>query len=354
MPVRLGDVQFSDWVSLPMEGGWTDTFVFRVSATACLPPFAYAPLIRRLAARKTRLLRPSLSLWIQVDAPGEWFAAELRRSLRGLLVPYAVTNGRVPEYVDFSFNPWLGHSNTGRPPEIDMPIEGVSGAELLCLQALGRMIKGEMDEIASLTGLAVDVVETTLRELEKQELIIFKVGQRIVRRRGYIPEDDPYPLWHLKRQGLSIALRSWGIPKKLACPERWERHLYHIATKHRHIGRQSVSWLQTRWGQDAEIWTGWAEVGIPRLRAIPDALAWGQMNGQETLFWVEVGDDHKSRIQIEQKMQMRMNDALRLSRRTGMNSVFILLGPRWVQNATRWAAIDDLPLFLEDWKKCGM
>ena len=353
MPVRLGDVQFSDWVSLPMEGGWTDTFVFRASATACLPPFAYAPLIRRLVSRKTRLRRPSLSLWVQVDAPGEWFAAELRRSLRGLLVPYAVTNGRVPEYVDFSFNPWLGHSNRGKPPEINVPDMGLSSAELLCLQALGRMVKGNEIEIASLTGLSIDVVRAVLSELESRGFVAFKIGSRIVRKRGYKTQADPYPLWHLKKKGLSSALRGWNVPKTIAFPTRRERHLYHISTKHRHFGRQSIAWLKTRWGQDADIWAGWAEVGIPRLRAIPDALAWGHFYGQETLFWVEVGDDHKSRVQIEQKMQMRMNDALHLSRRTGMKSVFILLGPRWVQKATRWAfdEVDsDVLLVLDDWK----
>ena len=116
---------------------------------------------------------------------------------------------------------------------------------------------------------------------------------------------------------------------------------------------RAIAWLKTRWGQDAEIWSGWAEVGIPRLRAIPDALAWGRLYTQETLFWMEVGDNHKSRVQIEEKMRMRMNDALRLSRRTGMKSVFILFGPRWVQDATRWAAIDELPLLLEDWRELG-
>lgn len=353
MPVRLGDVQFSDWVSLPMEGGWTDTFVFRVSASACLPPFAYAPLIRRLVSRKTRLLRPSLSMWVQVDASGEWFAAELRRSLRGLQVPYAVTNGKEPEYIDFSFNPWLGHSNRGRPPEVEVPPTGLSDTETLCLQALGRMVKGDEAEIASLTGLAVEVLEATMSDLEKQGLVIFKVGSRIVRKRGYKTQADPYPLWHLRRQGLSIALRGWNVPKTIAFPARRERHLYHVTTKHRHIARQSIAWLKTRWGSDAEIRAGWAEVGVPRLRAIPDALAWGRLYGRETLFWVEVGDDHKSRMQIEQKMQMRMNDALRLSRRTGMKLVFVLLAPRWVQNAARWVARDDIPIIMEDWRKFG-
>jgi hypothetical protein len=93
MTVRLGSMTFSDWISLPFDDGWTDTFVFRVSSQACLPPYAYVPLLKRLTARKVRNLRHSMSLWVQVDAPGEWFAAELRRSLKGLQLPYAVTNG---------------------------------------------------------------------------------------------------------------------------------------------------------------------------------------------------------------------------------------------------------------------
>ena len=356
MPVRLGDVQFSDWVSLPMEGGWTDTFIFRISATACLPPYAYLPLIRRLVARKTRLLRPSLSLWVQVDAPGEWFSAELRRSLPGLQVPYAVTNGRVPEYLDFSFNPWLGRSNTSKPPDADVPPRRLSDDELLCLQALGRMVKGNEKEIASLTGLSLEAVETTLPELEKQALVILKVGQRIVRKRGHKTQDDPYPLWHLKRAGLSVALRSWYVPKVIAFPARRERHLYHIASKHRRIARLSIEWLKNRWGRDTKIWAGWAEVGIPRLRAIPDALAWGRLNGQETLFWVEVGDEHKSRVQIAEKMRMRMSDALRLSRRRAMMLVFVLLGPRWVQDEAKWAFAqvpDDVTMIFGNWRVFG-
>ena len=34
---------FSDWVSLPFQDGWTDTFIFRIDAQACIPPFEFAP-----------------------------------------------------------------------------------------------------------------------------------------------------------------------------------------------------------------------------------------------------------------------------------------------------------------------
>ena len=84
MTVRLGNMTFADWVSLPYDGGWTDTFVYRVSSQACLPPFAYAPIIKRLTTLKIRNLRKSMSLWVQVDAPGEWFAIELLHALKEL------------------------------------------------------------------------------------------------------------------------------------------------------------------------------------------------------------------------------------------------------------------------------
>ena len=45
MTVRIGNMTFSDWVSLPFEGGWTDTFIFRIDAQACLPPFRLRPAL---------------------------------------------------------------------------------------------------------------------------------------------------------------------------------------------------------------------------------------------------------------------------------------------------------------------
>ena len=37
MTVRLGDVTFSDWISLKFEGGYTDTFIFDIDALNGLP-----------------------------------------------------------------------------------------------------------------------------------------------------------------------------------------------------------------------------------------------------------------------------------------------------------------------------
>lgn len=190
-----------------------------------------------------------------MDAPGEWFAAELRRSLKGLQPPYAVTNREMLEFVDFTYLPWLGLSNSGRPPHVEDEPKRASAEELLCLQGLGRMVKGKEEEIASL------------------------------------------------------ALRGWGVPKTVTFDRkvRGERHPYHL-------------------------------------------------QGYETLFWLEVGDDHRSRPTIEAKMRKRFQSAVQLVRRTRVRLVFAVLAPRWVQDAAGWA-FEDLPgnvaVVMGGWKHFG-
>lgn len=361
MTVRLGNMTFADWISLPHEGGWTDTFVYRVSSQACLPPFAYAPVIKRLTTLKIRNLRNSISLWVQVDAPGEWFAIELLHALKGLQVPYAVTDGSVPEFVDFFVPPWLGVSNTGRPPAVPDEPNLVSLEELRCLQALGRMVKGEPDEIAALAGLPAEGITRTLLDLEERDLTIFRTGYHLTK--GKPREDktkpDPLPLWHLTRRGTSVALRSWGVPKTVTFDRKYreEQFIHLIPTEHRSKARMWPAWLKAAWPH-AEIWTAWAEVKLPKpLKTVPDALAWGRIQGYETLFWLEVGDDHKSNHEIEANMRVRLRDALNLSRRTNVRVVFAFLGPRWVQDAAI-LAFEKLPpeigVVMAGWTKFGL
>jgi hypothetical protein len=142
---------FSDWVSLPFEDGWTDTFIFRISAQACIPPFEYAPLLKRIVAH-TRRKRRTASIWVQVDAPGEWYLAEVRRSLKGLKLPHVVTDGSEPGYLDFPWRPWLDQTKPQHPPIVEEKLPRVSLEELRCLQALGRIETGNEHEIASLAA----------------------------------------------------------------------------------------------------------------------------------------------------------------------------------------------------------
>lgn len=355
MTVRIGDMTFSDWDSLPFRDGWTDTFIFRISARACLPPFDYAPLLKRIVAH-TRRKRSSASIWVQVDSPGEWFVKEVFRSLKGLRLPYAVTGGdQPPDFLDFSLRPWLGHIPSPRPPEVEEEPLPVSREALSCLQALGRMKKGNEQEVASLAGLPFDVVKSLLPELEAKKLTTYKHGQRDRRDKSKPAQMDLFPSWHLTRKGLSLALRSWGAPRNTAFNSRVEENRYQIGSEHRTVARVWPAWLKSAWSQ-ADIWTGWSELGIPGLSVIPDGLAWGRIQGYETLFWLEVGDEHKSKKEIETNTGTRLQEALKLSRRTGMRLVYTQLSTNWVHEAARWACVNlepDVAVAMGDQKRFG-
>lgn len=339
MTVRVGKVTFSDWVSLPFQNGWTDTFIFRIDARACLPPFCYEEPLRRMSSHTNRK-RPGASLWAQVDAPGEWFMLEVRRSLKGLALPYAVTlAGRTPDWLDFSRPPRLFHSPLPRPPAVEEDHASISIEELCCLQALGRMEKGNEHEVASLAGLPVDATKNLLPHLEEEELVVYKTSARIRRGKFRPAQMDLFPLWHLRSKGLSLALRSWGIPKGIEFTSRKEENLQQIGYEHRHISRVWSAWLKSAWPQ-AEIWMGWSEVRIPDLSVIPDGLAWGRIQGYETLLWLEVGDHHKDRDEITEVTAKRLDQARKLCERTGVRLVYAQLSTNWVHEAARWGLVD--------------
>jgi len=340
MAVRIGKMTFSDWVSLPFQDGWTDTFIFRISALACIPPFDYAPLVRRMAGHANKK-RPGASLWVHVDSPGEWFVAEVKRSLLGLALPYAVTRaGDELKYLDFSIRPSLFDAPSPPPPIMDDEPESVSPQELKCLRVLGRMKKGNEDEIASLADLPVEITTNLLAGLSERNLVVYKISPKIKRSNKSRPEQmDLFSLWHNRPRGLSLALRSWDAPKGTQFTSRLEENLPQIGNGHRHIARIWPAWLKSAWPQ-SEIWTGWSEVRIPGISVIPDGLAWGRIQGYETLFWLEVGDGHKRRDKITEITANRLDKAWELCKRTGVRLVYTQLSTNWVHEAARWACIE--------------
>ena len=336
MTVRVGRVSFHDWISLPFADGWSDTFIFRVDARACLPPFAYKPLLQRMAAAILPK-RSSASLWIQVDSPGAWYLAEVKRAmLPGLRIPYVVTRmGEEPDYCSFSFRPKLSYSPSARPPMLNDETQALSLEEMRCLQTLARITLGNELDIASLAGLEEDVTKKILAGLEMKKLIVHTVSSKIRGRKSMPLQMDLFPQWSATSKGLSLALRSWGVPKGIEFTARSEENLHHIETGHRHISRRWLSWLRAAYPH-AEIWTGWSEVRLPGTSVIPDALAWGCIRGYETLFWLEVGDEHKSRRQIIEITKKRLDEAWKFCQRTGVRLVYTQLSVDWVHEAARW------------------
>jgi len=341
MGVRVCSLVFAEWRSFPLGRGWSDTFVFPLSAQAGLPPREYSQPLRRMA-RQLAGLRPGVSMWVPVQAPGGgWYAEEVRQALRGLPLAVAVTQGAgsLPRLRDFSFCPGLFHAPTPSPPTaVDFGIDKLSLQEIQALRVLARLETGYAAEVASLCGVSSPTARQALWEL---------TGRRLVERRG----QEAFPIWKVRRAGVSLALRSWGMPPGVAFPGRQERTA--AGWRHRRTARLWPAWLRGAWPQ-AEIWAGWSEVVLGRLR--PDALAWGTLSGREVLFWLEVESGKASRQALRGKIIRRFEQALRYARRFSLLLVFALLAPAWVRRAVVGGFVGlpgDTAVVLADWKAFG-
>ncbi|MBI4760411.1 MAG: hypothetical protein HZC39_16125 [Chloroflexi bacterium] len=337
MTVRLGDVTFSDWISLEFEGGYTDTFIFDIDALNGLPPFVYHPLLQRLVAEVDRK-RPGASLWIRVTSPAEWYLMEVKRSMTdGFSIPYVVTSkDKIPDYHSFSFGPRLFSPALPRPLKVDDEFSSFSCEELKCLQVLTRNRKGSLEEIASLAGLPETTTHDVLRGLQKKKKVKFKLGEVFQKDKSKPKKMDPYWMWHPTRKGVSAALRSWGASKGVDFSGVKELNQHLIGTPHRANSRRWLAWLRSAYPL-TEIWTGWTEVQLPEISVRPDALAWGRIQGFETMFWLELGDEHKKRMEIQRITRIRLASALEFCQQTGVRLVYAQISPKWVQKAVGMA-----------------
>jgi hypothetical protein len=340
--VRVGSLVFPEWQSFTLGNGWSDTFTFPISAQAGLPPGDYAHPLRRMAGQLARL-RPGASLWVPVEAPGRhWYADEVRQSLSGLPLAVAVTRdpSTPPRLQDFSFCPGL--FPTLMPPPPAAPDSGESDLSLQEVQALRVLARLEMAytaEVASLAGVSLPTARQALRGLQNRQLVEREGG-------------EAFPIWKVRRAGLSLALRSWGLPPGVAFPTRRERSS--STGRHRRTARLWPAWLGRAWPQ-AEVWVGWSEVAIGRLR--PDALGWGKLSGREALFWLEVESGNTSRETLRRKIIRRFERALIYTRRFSLALVFALLAPPWVRRAVMGSFIQlpgDAAVVLADWKAFGV
>lgn len=166
--------------------------------------------------------------------------------------------------------------------------------------------------------------------------MVHKLGEKFQKEKSKPKEMDLYPMWHPTRPGVSVALRSWGASRQVDFSKVKELNPHQIGTLHRTISRRWLAWLRSAYPRE-QIWTGWSETKLPGISVYPDALAWGKIQGYETLFWLEVGDDHKSRKRIEKITKQRLKSAWRFCQRTGARLVYAQLSPNWVQEAAGWS-----------------
>jgi hypothetical protein len=104
----------------------------------------------------------------------------------------------------------------------------------------------------------------------------------------------------------------------------------------------------------AEFYSGWSEVGILGLKANSDALAWGTIQGFETMFWLEVENSHSSKHLILDKTTVRWLKATGYAEAVGVHLVFVFLGMPWVRDAARLAFMDvprTCAVVVADWSR---
>ena len=367
MAVRVGKAVFDDHVSIEIAPGrWTDTFVMPVKHDRALPPWDYAAAVRTVI-KPLSSLRRGASLWVPVSDRGTWYFEEVKHSLRDVRMPLAVTLGQdnLPGISDFS----------SIPPLYDLPCRGGVPAEkpkalqlsnnaLSCLFVMARLTAAYTSEVASGCLRSDTTCRGALWELEKAGYIEYHrcdpyidshlVSSRRLSSQGLRTKKDeePRPYWRIRRPGLSAALRAWGVPPYAQFGSRTERNRL-LDSTHRRRSRQWPAWLRKALPH-AEIYSGWSEVGIPQLRTNPDALAWGKLQGVETLFWLEVESGKSSRKLILDKTVTRWLKATRYARAAGVHLVFVFLAMPWVRDAARLAFIDIPPhsaVVIADWSR---
>jgi hypothetical protein len=223
---------------------------------------------------------------------------EAKYTLRNASIPVAFTSGEsTPGILDFSRPPGIFNTPCKAGTFVASSLlSDLSENVLRSLLVMARFTAAYTNEVASSCMIEDRACRRALWELEEHGYIEYhekdacidshlsSVRQRSSK--GEKKEGDIWPYWRIRRPGLSVALRAWGIPSGTVFKNRLERNRL-LDSVHRRRSRQWPKWVSKALPH-AEIYAGWSEVGIPGLKASPDALAWGRIHGMETLFWLEV------------------------------------------------------------------
>jgi hypothetical protein len=364
MTIRVGQVVFEDHISLELvPKKWTDTFILPIRHNLALPPWDYAEVVNAAIPLLAKL-RGGASLWLPVIAPERWYFEEVKYALRNASIPVAVTCGRKhPGILDFSRPPSVyGAPCRGGAPTDLRPGSDLSDHALRTLLVMARLTAAYTNEVASTCMLDDRTCRGALWELEKCGYVEYHQNDTYIdshlssaRQRaskGEKKDGDIWPYWRIRRPGLSAALRAWGVPPGAEFIHRSERNRL-LDSVHRRRSRQWPKWLSKALPH-AEIYAGWSEVGIPGLKANPDALAWGKIADVETLFWLEVESGKSSRNFILEKTTVRWLKATGYAEAVGVHLIFVFLAMPWVRDAARLAFMDvprTSAVIVADWSR---
>ena len=346
-----------DWRNVDVGGKYVHAFIFPISSNNLLPPGDYCATIEKCAPAIVRN-HSTASIWVQVDSPGLWYPLEVRRALSHVKnIAVAVTrSGSDLRISDFSnCMPYLSNSRISSPPFAKNWVSPVDENPLACLRVLARLGQGLTKEIASLADFCIRTTQDALNSLEERKLIshVYPAQERDAKKLY----SKKYPYWILKRSGLRVALRSWGVAPGVRFSSRLEeQHGVGEGIRHKTASRSWLASLKKSYEGLADVWAGWTEVSIPEMRLTPDALAWGKMEGRETLFWCEVESGHLSTQETAAKLLRRLRIASRYANQMEMKLVFGVLTVPAVRDSIPMAFLDIDPnaaVILADWGKAG-
>lgn len=368
MAVKVGPALFEDHVSIEIvPNRWTDTFIFPVRHDWALSPWSYAEVVKTVI-RTLRKWRKSPSLWVPVMAPGNWYFDEMKYALRNASIPVAVTRGRtIPQILDFSKLPGIyGAPCNGAEPAEPLPVVDLAKNTLRSLLQIACFTAAYNNEIACSLMIGENVSRRALKTLATRGYIEYhandgNIDSHLIEAKSRLAtkgrkntkwNGDHWPYWKIKRQGVSAALRAWGVPAGVGFREHREKNRL-LNSRHRRRSRQWPRWVSLALPH-AEIYAGWDEVSILGIHARPDALAWGKIQGAETLFWLEVETGSVAWWRIEEQTAIRWAKATTYAEAVGVHLVFVILGQRWVQEAARRACTDVPPTcaaILSSWNR---
>ena len=364
MAVRVGSAIFEDHISIELvPNKWTDTFILPIRHDMALPPWDYAEVVNTVIPSLIKSRRGA-SLWIPVMAPERWYFEEVKYALRDASMSVAVTCGRnQPGILDFSRPPAVYDVPCrGGAPIDPLPVSDLSENALQSLLVMARLTAAYTNEVASSCMIEDRACRSALWELEKRGYVEYHQNDTYIdshlsssRQRsskGEKKDEDVWPYWRIRRPGLSAALRAWGVPAGAEFGYRSERNRL-LDSVHRRRSRQWPKWASKALPH-ADIYAGWSEVGIPGLKANPDALAWGKILGVEALFWLEVESGKSSRNLILDKTTVRWLKATGYAEAVGIHLIFVFLAMPWVRDAARLAFMDvpkTSAVIVADWSR---
>ena len=229
--------------------------------------------------------------------------------------------------------------------------QSAAEAAQIASQGLSTVSTIQAINLLAIVGAVIGLIATVIYLLWDRRTRNIQLNDLLAsRKRRWMPgpnagyrELDPIPSvsnWKERRSGgVEKAYAKTGI-------DRVGRHL--------RTARLWPAWLRRAWPQ-AEIWTGWSEVTIGRLRR-PDALSWGRLNGVETLFWLEVERMHRSRAETKERLANRHNRALLYAHTFPVHLVFVVLSQAWLSGVVI-EGFQNLPnstaVVLAEWKDFG-